>query len=135
MVLITTKRTGFKDEGKNIKGRRKRINEPRSLMTTIKFSQPTLKLPEASCFENNPLPYCVSEIQLRFLLLAAKRILTDEIVKSSLWTKSTRKTRGCKPILLQQESLQRTSPLKRWFKYQPRLRFSLEQGNSKTLPN
>ena len=60
-------------------------------MTTVKFSQPTLKLPKASCSENNPLPYCVSEIQLRFLLLAAKRILTDEIVKSSLGTKSTRK--------------------------------------------
>ena len=41
--------------------------------------------PSWTC-ENNLLSYCLSEFRLRFLLLAAKRILTDKVGKSSLGT-------------------------------------------------
>lgn len=88
-VFITTERTSFKDEAKNAKWRGKRKNKSGSHINSTEFSQPTLK-PSWTC-ENNPLPYCLSEFQLSFLLLAAKRIITENIVKSNLDTSTSKK--------------------------------------------
>lgn len=51
-------------------------------MNNPELNQPTLK-PFQIC-ENVPLPYDLSEFQLRFLLLVAKRIFTGKALKSSL---------------------------------------------------
>lgn len=61
------------------------------------FNQPTLK-PYWTC-ENNTLSYCLSEFQLRFLLLATKMTFTDEVVKPTLGTTSTRKERVYNPTI------------------------------------
>lgn len=91
-----TERASFKDEAKSAKGRGKRKNKSGSHLTT-EFNQPILK-PSWTC-ENNPPPCCLSEFQLRFILIAAKRISTDNIAKSSVGT-STRKEIDYKPRVL-----------------------------------